>query len=67
MMPILRGTLRETLGDDPDHIADEVLAEVDVITVDALTDPDRYPPPRQLALLRRALARLGLPAERPAS
>jgi len=44
-----------------------VLAAVDGITVDALTDPDRYPPPRQLALLRRALARLGLPAERPAS
>jgi len=42
-------------------------AEVGGITVDALTDPDRYPPPRQLALLRRALARLGLPAERPAS
>ncbi len=34
---------------------------VDRITVDALTDPERYPPGRQLALLHRALDRLGFP------
>jgi hypothetical protein len=66
-MPIFRGTLGETLGDDPDHLAGELLATVGGITVDTLTDPDRYPPPRQLALPRRALARLDLSAERPAS
>jgi hypothetical protein len=36
---------------------------VDGITVDALADPERYPPGRQLALLHRALDRLGLPTE----
>lgn len=47
-------------GEDPDDIADEILAVVDGITVDALTDPERYPPGRQLVLLHRALERLGL-------
>jgi hypothetical protein len=47
------------VGED---VGDEMLAVVDGITVDALTDPDRYMPWRQLALLRRALERLGLPA-----
>lgn len=49
-------------GQDPEDLADELLAVVDGIAVGALTDPERYPPGRQLALLRRALARLGLPA-----
>jgi hypothetical protein len=48
---------------DPDVIADDILAVVHRITVAALTDPERYPPIRQLALLRRALVRLKLPAE----
>jgi hypothetical protein len=43
------------------------LAVVDGITVDALTDSERYPPGRQLALLRRALVRLGLSVESPAT
>jgi AcrR family transcriptional regulator len=60
MLPMFRSVLSEK---DPDDVADEILAVVDGITVDALTDPERYPPNRQLALLRRALVRLKLPAE----
>lgn len=61
MSPVFRAALGEAQGENPDDIADELLAVVDGITVDALTDPERYPPDRQLALLRRALTRLGLP------
>ncbi len=61
-LPMFRAALGETRGEGPDDVADELLAVVDGITVDALTDPERFPPDRQLALLRRALARLGLPA-----
>ena len=61
MFPIFSTTL-EGSREDPDDVADELLAVVDGITVDALTDPQRYPPERQLWLLRRALERLGLPA-----
>lgn len=56
----------ETLGardEDPEDIADELLAVVDGITVDALADSERYPPERQILLLRRALQRLGLPTD----
>ena len=64
MLPMFRSVLSEKAREeDPDDVADEILAVVDGITVDALTDPDRYPPSRQLTLLRRALARLKLPAE----
>ena len=66
-LPMFRMALEETRGEDPDDVADELLAVVDGITVDALTDPERYPPDRQLALLRRALVRLGLPVEPPAN
>ena len=63
MMPIFREVLRrEARGEAPEDIGDELLATVDGLTVHALTDPERYPPSRQLALLRRALRRLGLPA-----
>jgi AcrR family transcriptional regulator len=62
MMPIFREALEGERGEDPEDVGDELLAAVDGITVDALTDPDRYPPERQLALLRSALTRLGLPA-----
>lgn len=62
MLPVFRTSLEEVLGEDPEEIGDELLAMVDGITVDALSDPERYPPGRQLALLRRALIRLGLPA-----
>ena len=48
-------------GDDPEDVADGLMAMVDGLTVDALADPERYPPVRQLALLHRALERLGLP------
>ncbi len=62
-LPKFRTALEEAApGEDPDDVADELVAVVDGITVDALTDPERYPPGRQLALLRRALERLGLPA-----
>lgn len=62
-LPAFRTALEEAgLGEDPDEVADELVAVVDGITVDALTDPERYPPSRQLALLRRSLERLGLPA-----
>ena len=62
MAPIFREALRKAQGEDTEDVGDELLATVDGITVDALTDPERYPPPRQLALVRRALIRLGLPA-----
>ena len=61
-MPVFRTSLEEVPGEDPEEIGDELLAMVDGITVDALSDLERYPPGRQLALLRRALIRLGLPA-----
>ncbi len=66
MLPVFGGVLEGVRGEEADDVGDEVLAVVDGITVDALTDPERYPPERQLALLRRALARLGLPAKPPA-
>jgi AcrR family transcriptional regulator len=60
MLPVFRTALGEMRGEDPEDIGDELLAVVDGITVDALSDPERYPPGRQLSLLRRALVRLGL-------
>ncbi|MGI8651049.1 MAG: TetR/AcrR family transcriptional regulator [Rubrobacter sp.] len=63
-LPGFRTTLEEAApGEDPDEVADELVAVVDGITIGALTDPERYPPGRQLALLRRSLGRLGLPAD----
>ena len=62
MLPVFRKSFEEVPGEDPEEIGDELLAMVDGITVDALSDPERYPPGRQLALLRRALIRLGLSA-----
>jgi len=65
MSPVFRAALEEAQGENPDDIADELLAVVDGITVDALTDPERYSPDRQLALLWRVLTRLGLPTGPP--
>ena len=62
MLPVFGIALEQGLGEDPEDVGDELLAVVDGITIDALSDPGRYPPDRQLALLRRALVRLGLPA-----
>jgi AcrR family transcriptional regulator len=62
MLPVFRTALEEGRGKDSEDVGDELLVVVDGITVDALSDPERYPPDRQLALLRRALVRLGLPA-----
>ena len=62
-LPVFREALAEAQAGDPDDVADELLAAVDGITVDALTDSERFPPERQMALLRRALARLGLSVE----
>jgi AcrR family transcriptional regulator len=62
MLPVFGIALEEGLGEDPEDVGDELLAVIDGITIDALSDPERYPPDRQLALLQRALVRLGLPA-----
>ena len=62
MLPVFQKALGEARGEDPEDVGDELLAVVDGLTVDALSDPERYPPDRQLVLLRQALARLGLPA-----
>lgn len=61
-LPAFRTAFKEAApGEDPDDVADELLAVVDGLTVGALTDPERYPPSRQLALLHRTVERLGLP------
>ena len=65
VLPVFEKTFAEATGEEPEDITDEILAVVDGITVDALTDPERYPPERQLAILRRALQRLGLPTDLP--
>jgi TetR/AcrR family transcriptional regulator, transcriptional repressor of bet genes len=65
MIPVFGPKLGRAKG-DPDDVADELLAVVDGITVDALTDPERYPPTRQLALLERALDRIGVQTTAPA-
>jgi TetR/AcrR family transcriptional repressor of bet genes len=63
-VPAFQTALKDAVpGENLDDFADELLAVVDGITVDALADPERYPPGRQLALLHRALDRLGLPTE----
>ncbi|MDP8952006.1 MAG: TetR/AcrR family transcriptional regulator [Actinomycetota bacterium] len=61
-LPAFRTAFKEAApGEDPDDVADELLAVVDGLTVGALTDPERYPPGRQLALLHRTVERLGFP------
>lgn len=63
-----RAAIRAALSDalassssaDLDDLADEVQALVDGITINALGQPGRYPPKRQLAILARALTRLGI-------
>ena len=54
--------LEEVREEDPKNIGDELLAVVEGITVDALSDPEGTCLYRQLTLLRRALVRLSLPA-----
>jgi len=49
--------------DDVATVADELVTATDGIAVYALADPGRYPPARQLALVRRLVRRLGLDAE----
>ncbi len=63
VFPVFRAVVGEPVGEDLEELGDELLAVVDGLTVDALADPERYPPERQLGLLRRSLTRLGLPAE----
>ena len=59
--PAFRAAIEEAApGEDPEDVADAFVAAVDGLTVNALTDPERYPPGRQLALLHRSLERLGL-------
>lgn len=61
-LPEFRAAIEEAApAEDPDDVADALVAVVDGLTVNALTDPERYPPSRQLALLHRSLERLGLP------
>jgi len=45
---------------DVDLVVDEILSATDGIAVYALADPARYPPSRQLQLVRRLLDRVGL-------
>ncbi len=45
--------------------ADELIITVDGIAVGALTNPERYPPSRQVSLLRRVFDRMGLPTGPP--
>ena len=60
-LPEFRAAIEEAApGEDPEDVADALVAAVDGLTVNALTDPERYPPGRQLALLHRSLERLGL-------
>ena len=62
ILPTFRAALKAAAPrQDADDVADELMAVVDGLTVDALTDPERYPPGEQLVLLHRALERLGLP------
>ena len=48
-------------GANMEDVGDELLAAIDGLTVAALTDPERYPPGRQVELLRQTFVRLGLP------
>jgi TetR/AcrR family transcriptional repressor of bet genes len=65
-LPEFRAAIEEAApAEDPEDVADALVAVVDGLTVNALTDPERYPPSRQLALLHRSLERLGLPAAEP--
>ena len=54
------GGAPEGSTEDMRDLVDELLATVDGLTVAALTDPGRYPPSRQLELLRRSFASVGL-------
>lgn len=48
--------------EDFEDVADELMVVVDGIALEAITDPDRYPPSRQVVLLRRAFDRMELPS-----
>lgn len=62
MAPVFREAFGGMAGaEDPEDLGDELLAAIDGLTVAALTDPERYPPERQVGLLRQAFVRLGLP------
>jgi AcrR family transcriptional regulator len=65
---VIRDRLRRRAGGGPapgeaDLMVEEILTGTDGIVVYALADPERYPPARQLELVRRLLERLGLGAE----
>jgi AcrR family transcriptional regulator len=60
--PLFKEALEEG-NPDIEAAADELLAIVDGITVDALIDPERYTLERQLSLLRRSLERLGIKSD----
>lgn len=62
MTPVFEAAVGKT-GEELRDAADELLAAVDGLTVAALTDPERYPPERQLELLRRTLVRRDLPPD----
>jgi len=57
---VLSTALAASHGEDIDDLADELQALIDGITVNALGQPKRYPPERQLAVLARTLARLDM-------
>jgi AcrR family transcriptional regulator len=65
---VIKDRLRRRGGGGPgvgeaDLMVEEVLTGTDGIVVYALADPERYPPARQLELVRRLLERVGLGAE----
>ena len=56
----LSNALATSSTEDIDDLADELQALIDGITINALGQSERYPPERQLAVLDRPIARLGL-------
>jgi AcrR family transcriptional regulator len=51
---------REVDDEELGLVVDEIVSGADGIAASALSEPDRYPPARQLELARRLLARMGL-------
>lgn len=56
----LSNVLASSPNEDIDDLSNELQSLIDGITVNALGQPERYPPERQLAVLARALARFGM-------
>lgn len=59
LLSVLHGTVDAGSEQESAALVEELLVVVDGITVNALTDPDSYPPERQVELLQRAARRRG--------